>query len=415
MEIDAWIDSPVCAPQLLGAESVEIFLNDSWEAAPNYVAGALPEPGAILDLDGFEALLSGACGAGQGVPSVVEDNVARPLAGDIDNAGRLGAASEAFVRGATLLLPSLHRRHDRLGRICRQIDNALLAHGIPLRRAVSSNAYLTPASTQGFGAHYDDHCVVILQLSGSKHWVVHAPDPALPIARCTQVIPEASLAEKRMEIRLEAGDILYIPRGFPHYARSEEVASLHVTLGISSVQWGALLEPLANGVTAFRASIRPTELDGTPAARVFRDRLIPWLSQTDPAAMLRRELGRSLSRLPPLPGSRLAAWAHARMGADTVLSRAPHVLVMLQIDGDTAVLHFPGGPLELPLAMEETLEFVADAERFAVSDIPAGAANFDRMVLARLLIRSGMVTPASPSAPAPAPSPQNEETVDGTV
>ena len=37
------------------------------------------------------------------------------------------------------------------------------------------NAYITPESARGFEPHYDVHDVFVLQVSGEKHWSVHAP------------------------------------------------------------------------------------------------------------------------------------------------------------------------------------------------------------------------------------------------
>jgi len=38
---------------------------------------------------------------------------------------------------------------------------------------VGSNAYLTPAGSQGFAPHYDDVEAFVLQLEGSKDWKLY--------------------------------------------------------------------------------------------------------------------------------------------------------------------------------------------------------------------------------------------------
>ncbi|NWW90290.1 RIOX1 oxygenase, partial [Rhynochetos jubatus] len=111
-----------------------------------------------------------------------------------------------------------------------------------------ANTYLTPPGTQGFAPHYDDIEAFVLQLEGKKHWRVYSPRtdaevlPQFSSANLTQ----AELGEPVLETVLEAGDLLYFPRGFIHQGDClPDAHSLHIT--VSSYQrnsWGALLEKL---------------------------------------------------------------------------------------------------------------------------------------------------------------------------
>uniref|UniRef100_A0A671KZC0 Bifunctional lysine-specific demethylase and histidyl-hydroxylase n=1 Tax=Sinocyclocheilus anshuiensis TaxID=1608454 RepID=A0A671KZC0_9TELE len=106
-----------------------------------------------------------------------------------------------------------------------------------------ANVYLTPAGTQGFAPHYDDIEAFILQLEGKKHWRVYNPqseDEVLPlVSSCNQ----DEIGQPIMDVVLEAGDLLYFPRGFIHQADClPDAHSLHLT--VSSFQrnsWGDLL------------------------------------------------------------------------------------------------------------------------------------------------------------------------------
>ena len=40
---------------------------------------------------------------------------------------------------------------------------------------VQANAYITPPGNRGFDFHYDVHDVFVLQVSGTKRWIVHEP------------------------------------------------------------------------------------------------------------------------------------------------------------------------------------------------------------------------------------------------
>ncbi|XP_062433208.1 ribosomal oxygenase 1 [Rhea pennata] len=111
-----------------------------------------------------------------------------------------------------------------------------------------ANTYLTPPGTQGFAPHYDDIEAFVLQLEGKKHWRVYSPRteaevlPQFSSANLTQ----AELGEPVLEAILEAGDLLYFPRGFIHQGDClPDAHSLHIT--VSSYQrnsWGDLLEKL---------------------------------------------------------------------------------------------------------------------------------------------------------------------------
>jgi lysine-specific demethylase/histidyl-hydroxylase NO66 len=77
---------------------------------------------------------------------------------------------------------------------------------------------LTPAGTQGFAPHYDDIEAFVLQLEGKKKWKVYKPrskDEFLP-RFSSQNFTQADLDEPLIDIVLEAGDLLYFPRGYIH-------------------------------------------------------------------------------------------------------------------------------------------------------------------------------------------------------
>ncbi|XP_074853215.1 ribosomal oxygenase 1 [Carettochelys insculpta] len=111
-----------------------------------------------------------------------------------------------------------------------------------------ANTYLTPAGTQGFAPHYDDIEAFVIQLEGKKHWRVYGPRDD------TEVLPQLSscnfaqeeIGEPILETILQAGDLLYFPRGFIHQGDClPDAHSLHIT--VSSYQrnaWGDLLEKL---------------------------------------------------------------------------------------------------------------------------------------------------------------------------
>ncbi|KAM6992016.1 ribosomal oxygenase 1 [Tautogolabrus adspersus] len=111
-----------------------------------------------------------------------------------------------------------------------------------------ANVYLTPPGTQGFAPHYDDIEAFVVQLEGKKHWRVYNPrteDEVLPVLSSPN-FDQADIGKPILEVVLEAGDLLYFPRGFIHQGDClPDAHSLHIT--VSSYQknsWGDLLQKL---------------------------------------------------------------------------------------------------------------------------------------------------------------------------
>ena len=99
---------------------------------------------------------------------------------------------------------------------------ALLLHSIEveLNFPTQVNAYVTPPESQGFVTHYDEHDVLILQIRGSKIWHLYdGTDVAPHEMRRREPVAMAALPSPT-DVRLEAGDVLYLPRGRVHAAEA---------------------------------------------------------------------------------------------------------------------------------------------------------------------------------------------------
>lgn len=119
------------------------------------------------------------------------------------------------------------------------------------------NCYYSPDG-KGYGLHFDTHPVWILQVAGSKHWtvsrepgvvnppfnVVFPPDrdhvklPWIALDR-----PDTSDPDAFLDLRLDPGDVLYLPAGCWHAARAEG-SSLALTLAMGRITTMDLLSVL---------------------------------------------------------------------------------------------------------------------------------------------------------------------------
>jgi bifunctional lysine-specific demethylase and histidyl-hydroxylase NO66 len=114
----------------------------------------------------------------------------------------------------------------------RAIASLLHAIEVELNFATQVNAYFTPPESQGFVAHYDEHDVLILQLSGSKIWHLYDGIDVGPRAALRHQPVAADELPSPTDVRLEVGDVLYVPGGRVHAAEATSEVSVHLTVGV---------------------------------------------------------------------------------------------------------------------------------------------------------------------------------------
>ena len=116
-----------------------------------------------------------------------------------------------MASGATLVLQGLHRMWPPLRDFADQLNR-------DLGHAVQVNAYITPASSQGFEPHYDTHDVFVLQIAGAKTWHLHRPVldhplPHQPWQSHRGAVSRRATEDPFLTTTLLPGDSLYVPRG----------------------------------------------------------------------------------------------------------------------------------------------------------------------------------------------------------
>ncbi|XP_043494934.1 ribosomal oxygenase 1 [Polistes fuscatus] len=113
---------------------------------------------------------------------------------------------------------------------------------------VGSNSYLTPPGSQGFAPHYDDIEAFILQIEGKKRWrLYNVTDQKDYLPRySSKDLKDSDLGDPIFDKVLEAGDMLYLPRGTIHQGMTNmDCHSLHLTLSVFQKNaWCDLFEKL---------------------------------------------------------------------------------------------------------------------------------------------------------------------------
>ena len=146
-----------------------------------------------------------------------------------------------YDKGCTIRLLRPHKH-------CDAIQSLLSTLEVEFQCMIGANAYLTPPrSSQGFAPHYDDIDAFCLQLQGSKRWKVYKPTIKLPRTSSEDFTTEdLEDMEPVLDVTLNEGDLLYMPRGYIHQACTLNDNSHHsIHLTISAMQqwaWVDLME-----------------------------------------------------------------------------------------------------------------------------------------------------------------------------
>jgi bifunctional lysine-specific demethylase and histidyl-hydroxylase NO66 len=394
---------PDSALSRCAAVEAEAFAAAHWSRAPLLSrAKELPAPFddllSVADVDelvGERAVrtpLFRTVRSGGGLPAPVRTVTAggRRLSDVVDP----DALHTQHADGATLVLNALHRTHPPVARFCRRLA-AELGH------PTQCNAYVTPGgAAQGFDFHHDTHDVFVLQVSGRKRWIVHEPVLRLPLpaqARSGRdLVPDG--AEPLLDVELEAGDSLYLPRGYVHAAVTTDEHSVHLTVGVLSTTWNDVLADavaLAADDERFRDALPvspASALDDVPA---FLRRAADWLAALPPEQVQQR-LARRLERAVPAEPLRLLAQAAAArdLAPTTRLRPREGTRAVVEESGDTVVLLLPDRTVTLPAVAGPALRRLLAAPCIPADLVEQGLDEVGVLVLARRMLREGVVVPA---------------------
>ena len=297
-----------------------------------------------------------------------------------------------YQRGATILLQRVERSWPPLTALCGNLEQVFY-------HPVDANAYLTPASSQGFGVHYDTHDVFILQLAGSKHWRLYDAPLRLPLESQPFDQLDVNPGPLSQQIDLHAGDLIYLPRGTFHEALSSTCSSsLHVTVAITPHRWADLIADavavVARQDERFRESVPLGPLRGQDAGALedrFEELLHILSERVNLAEVLDAMTDRFIAeRRPPLDGQLAQLEELGRLRLRTVVARRAGLLYRLALQQDKVMLVFSRKKITYPSEMEPALRYIAAAGEFEVGSIP----NLDvaqRLLLVHRLVREGFL------------------------
>lgn len=295
-----------------------------------------------------------------------------------------------FAAGATIVLQALHRTWEPVATTARELA-ADLGHPVQV------NAYVTPPQNQGFDDHYDVHDVLVVQVTGEKHWrvrppVLEAPLRSQPWTDRRDAVTAAAAADPVVDAVLRPGDCLYLPRGWLHSATALGGVSTHLTFGIHTWTQRHLVDDLLRAAGS--------RLDADPAVRASLPLGVDVHDPATPASHLgtvRAALHAAIDAVGDDEVARLlAARARAAQRAEPLgvlaqhaAAERTHVHAWRVRDGLAA--RWEGGTLLTRVGRVD----VPDEARDTVRVVLAGALAPDRLHddLLRRLVLAGVVVP----------------------
>ncbi len=292
---------------------------------------------------------------------------------------------DGYRDGATVVLQGLHLTDPALARFANNL-------ALELDQPIQINAYLSPASARGLDVHFDYHDVFVVQLEGTKRWRIWSPtDRSRNPVGGKHATPRPDLAElgdPLLDLVLEAGDVLYLPRGHPHVAETTDRSSSHLTVGVLAITWHRVVRrAIDEAVDAGRlrtslplASLEPAPT-GVPEAAPEFDDLELDLRSTAVRRWIAREIwsrqaATRLRPLEPLDPTAVDGW----------LTVAPGPLITLSRSGDRSVMFVGDRTISMPVEAHPFLTALLQTEEpVRRLQLPGLDDDSSRVVIARLL------------------------------
>ncbi len=299
-----------------------------------------------------------------------------------------------YFQGQTVILNSVEDFDPCVARLARSIETEMGAR-------VQVNSYLTPPSAQGFRPHYDTHDVLVAQIEGEKRWKVYGSDSVCPLNEMVDGGPDLRKStQPPEEIHLKPGDVLYIPRGWVHEATTNQIASLHLTIGIhpplGKDLLNAAIEALVGRYPELREALPVGPLNVPEKRECLVNRfaqLVELFSTHATADEAARVIDDQLLRRGRSGGDghlfKDIEQIHC-LKSDTTLERRLSIPCRVVRTDDGAGLQFLNGLIKGPANFEVAMDFVAsNTAPFRVSDIP-GLLEDHQFLFASSLISDGL-------------------------
>jgi ribosomal protein L16 Arg81 hydroxylase len=308
---------------LLAPISPERFLAEHLDRQPLHIRGTPGKFAGVLSWRQINRLLDMThIWTGSSLKLVMDSQAVPPEQFCIRATSRDGApvlqpdaklVQDWVARGASVVMNDV----DSLTPGMASVSSVLEAAGLGKCQA---NVYISWRSHKAFRTHYDTHDVWAVQVEGEKDWNIWEgradhPIPHPAFRGQPQAHHDQARGKLRQVVRMQPGDLLYLPRGWYHDALAEAPASVHIAYGVHAPLGMDLVNILAERVLYDQEFRRPLpRQDGSNPAR---------FALTQRAGLLGQRLG-ELSRDPKVMEALaqfVANYRYGRGGYDMLAAR----------------------------------------------------------------------------------------------
>lgn len=384
--------------KIIAPIKVEDFFRYNWEKEPLAVNRRSPEFFShLLTLDAIDQMITT---SDIRFPDIRIISATREISRSeyAAEGGRLKPDSvmKLFQEGGTIILNHQHKWQPEIARFCRSMEQ-YFSHPF------QTNIYLTPPNAQGFGIHFDTHDVFILQISGRKDWRIFDRAIELPLAGQGFDPKDEDVGSVQMECSLEAGDLLYIPRGILHKASSLDEVSLHATVGVLAKTWADLILEAVSQViindTTFRESMpagfaRP-EFDRSEAKKIFHKRMRDLTRKVNFENVFEEFIKDFVDTRPPLLQGQMKQLSQiSGLVEESMVRLREGVVFRLERGSDAISLSFYGKTIDFPIACEGPLLHLVSSKEILLNTLSADKDKSDIddiLILIRRLITEGFI------------------------
>jgi hypothetical protein len=385
---------------LLAPVDTAHFLRHHWEREWLLVQGRAPDCYApMLSVPDIDRLFR-STRLPAGLVTVVRDGE-RPTEMDTDTPSAQGAdyvdparIFTAFSQGATLVIEGAHHVIGRLNRFCAGLES-------DLQFRVQANIYVTPPGARGLRPHFDTHDVMVLQVSGTKHWRLYGESEVpLPVAQPDRPKQCPADADAEQRLTLKPGDLLYLPRGLVHDARCADAASIHIALGLKPDLRLALVGDLAR-VASERAYFRKAlplrhgsdgDGDDQGFAEAFKRELLALVGELDvPQLLDARHRAFVEGQLRDRAGLFSDLLLLGELSSTSVLVRRPALDCIVDRSETEITVRYGVHSISAPAHLDAAIRTILGTEPFVVGDLPGLLTEQGKLDLVREFVRTGFL------------------------
>ena len=376
------------------------FVTNYWESNFLHIKRDRPDYfKSIFSIESFDRILQYGKPRGKSLRVVQNQTPLLPSKYENEDGSlNLNQLYAAYSDGYTIVVNEINRYSESLNSLVHNLRQEL-SHD------VKANAYLTPSNQKALSPHYDTHDVFVLQISGKKHWNFYDDTNfKTPLLNSFQpVFQEGQLSGKK-EVTIEAGDLMYIPRGLPHEAYTTDKSSLHLTIGVYPTQNVDLiskaLQSLSQFDVDFRKALPVGFLNYTEEQKnKFKEELILKFKDKLENIFDNNNLENTMflindefrTNLPPMSDGHFAQLDKIDfLTLESKLTKRDNMQAkVMQIGGFSRIM-FSGNVIKGPAQIASVFQFIAESDTFEVQEIPR-VNDDNKLKLAKRLIRGGLL------------------------